>query len=93
MFEGDPHENLKRDLRRLADDMAQLKDAFMSGKRESLEHWRDTAKERFDGARNQANAKAHEVDVYVKENPWMAAGLAVAAGVVLGALLGKSKRR
>ena len=93
MFEGDPQENLKRDLRRVADDVAQLKAAFMSGQRESLEHWRDAAKERLQEARQQAGAKAHEVDTYVKENPWVAAGIAAAAGIVLGALLGKHKRR
>jgi len=93
MFEGDPHENLKRDLRRLADDVAQLRATFMSGKRESLERWRDSAKDQFDAAHQQAMDKAQEVDAYVKENPWLTAGVAVAAGVVLGALLGKGKRR
>jgi len=93
MFEGDPQENLKRDLRRLADDVAQLKTAFMSGQREHLERFSHAAKEQFGHAQDQAREKVHEMDTYVKENPWLAAGIAAAAGVVLGALLSKSKRR
>jgi ElaB/YqjD/DUF883 family membrane-anchored ribosome-binding protein len=92
MFEGDPQENLKRDLRRVADDIAAMREALLEGKREHVERFKETAKERFTEASQQARAKAHEVDSYVHENPWLAAGIAAAAGIVLGALLGRGKR-
>lgn len=93
MFEGDPQEKIKRDLRRLADDVAQLREGMMNNSREGLEHMRDTAREQFDTARQEVQAKAKEVDTYVKANPWLAAGIAAAVGIVLGALLTHKKRR
>ena len=93
MFEGDPQENIKRDLRRLVDDVAQLRDALMSGKREHVEHFKEAAKEQFDWARGEVGAKARHVDRYVKDNPWAAAGVAAAVGAVLGMLLVKGKHR
>ena len=92
MFEGDPQENLKRDLRRVADDIAAMRQALLEGKRESVERWRETAKQRFVDARREAQLKAEEVDTYVHANPWLAAGVAAAAGIVLGALLRRGKR-
>lgn len=93
MFEGDPQENIKRDLRRLVDDVGQLREALMSGKRASVEHYKDVAKEQFDWARGEAKAKVHEVDQYVKDKPWVAVGVAAAVGAVLGMLLLKGKHR
>jgi ElaB/YqjD/DUF883 family membrane-anchored ribosome-binding protein len=93
MFEGDPQENIKRDLRRLVDDVAQLRVALMSGKREQVEHFKDAAKEQFDWARGEAKAKVQEVDQYVKDKPWVAVGVAAAVGAVLGMLLLKGKHR
>ncbi len=93
MFEGDPQENIKRDLRRLVDDVGQLREALMSGERAKVEHFKDAAKEQFDWARGEAKAKVQEVDHYVKEKPWVAVGVAAAAGAVLGMLLLKSMDR
>jgi len=93
MFEGDPQENLKRDLRRVADDIAAMRQALAEGNRETVEHFKETAHERLQEASRQAKEKAQEVDEYVRENPWLAAGVAAAAGIVLGALLGRGKRR
>lgn len=93
MFEGDPQENIKRDLHRLAHDVAELKDELMAGRREGVERFKQTAKEQFNHAREQAGARAHEVDEYVKDNPWLAMGIAAAVGAAVVALLGHTKRR
>lgn len=93
MFEGDPQENIKRDLRRLVDDVGHLRQALLSGKRADVEHFKDAAHEQFDRARQEVTAKAKAVDQYVKESPWVVVGIAAAIGVVVGLLVAKGTRR
>ena len=38
---------------------------------------------------NKAKAVARETDTYVHENPWKAAGIAAAVGVLVGALIAR----
>lgn len=56
---------------------------------ESLRH----AKERLAGAEEEAIARAKalagEADVYVRDNPWQAIGIAAGVGLVLGLLISR----
>jgi ElaB/YqjD/DUF883 family membrane-anchored ribosome-binding protein len=45
--------------------------------------------ERLEGASDSARDAAREVDAQVRRNPWAAVGIAAAAGLVLGLLLGR----
>jgi ElaB/YqjD/DUF883 family membrane-anchored ribosome-binding protein len=40
---------------------------------------------------HRAKAAAHYTDDYVHESPWVAVGAAVAAGVLLGLLVGRNR--
>jgi len=45
--------------------------------------------ERLEGAGESAREAAREIDEQVRRNPWAAVGIAAAAGLVLGLLLGR----
>ncbi len=45
--------------------------------------------ERLENAEAGAREAAREVDAQVRRNPWAAVGIAAAAGLVLGLLLGR----
>lgn len=52
-----------------------------------------TAKDRIadvqDDLMDQAKVAAREADVYMHENPWKAAGIAAAVGVLIGAIISR----
>jgi ElaB/YqjD/DUF883 family membrane-anchored ribosome-binding protein len=52
-----------------------------------------TAKDRIadvqDDLMSQAKVAAREADVYMHENPWKAAGIAAAVGVLIGAIISR----
>ena len=56
---------------------------------ESVEHARQRIEELETGLRERADQAADDASRYVREHPWQAVGIAVAAGVVLGVLLGR----
>jgi ElaB/YqjD/DUF883 family membrane-anchored ribosome-binding protein len=64
--------------------------------RSSVEASLGTAKARLrdlqGSAAETASAAFHEADEYVHENPWMAVGIAAAAGVILGLMIGSRRR-
>jgi ElaB/YqjD/DUF883 family membrane-anchored ribosome-binding protein len=93
MFEESTTEQLKKDLGRLMDDVASLRREFRQTGASSLEAWRDDASAKLQSARQELGAHGERVDRYVREQPWMAAGIAAAVGAVLGILLGGGKRR
>jgi ElaB/YqjD/DUF883 family membrane-anchored ribosome-binding protein len=45
--------------------------------------------ERLEGAGDSAREAARELDAQVRRNPWAAVGVAAAAGLLLGLLLGR----
>ena len=46
-----------------------------------------SAKEQLAEAQVALSDKAKEIDAYVHENPWKTAGIAVAVGVLIGAII------
>lgn len=78
---------LQEDVARLVDDLKSLRRELGASGRAGLEHLRDEAKEKIATAREQASEKFKQVDTYAHEKPWVAAGVAAAAGAVLGAVL------
>jgi ElaB/YqjD/DUF883 family membrane-anchored ribosome-binding protein len=45
--------------------------------------------ERLDGATQRAQEAADEIDAKVRQHPWAAVGVAAAAGLLIGLLLGR----
>jgi len=45
--------------------------------------------ERLEGASESAREAARDIDAQVRRHPWAAVGIAAAAGLVLGLLLGR----
>jgi ElaB/YqjD/DUF883 family membrane-anchored ribosome-binding protein len=56
---------------------------------ESLRHAKDRLAAVEEQALERARVLAGETDEYVRGNPWQAVGVAAAAGLVLGLLLGR----
>lgn len=71
-------EKLKEDLRAVVRDAESLLGAAAAASGETLE-----------GATDGAREAARELDAQVRRNPWAAVGIAAAAGLVLGLLLGR----
>ncbi len=57
---------------------------------QSLQEGRKTLAETQDLVLDQAKGAAKAADVYVRENPWNAVGIAAGIGLVLGLLLRRS---
>lgn len=57
--------------------------------RDNLDEARHKLRETESALRHNAHEVAATADEYVRENPWSALGIAAAAGVVLGVLLGR----
>jgi ElaB/YqjD/DUF883 family membrane-anchored ribosome-binding protein len=55
----------------------------------NLETTRVRLRELRAGAVEQASGAAKEADAYVHEHPWTAIGLAAAAGVIVGLMIGR----
>lgn len=93
MFEGEQNEQIKRDIRRLADDMSEMKRKVMEQDQEALRKMRDQARERVVNAREMVQDRAKHVDKYVREKPWAAVGVAALIGMLFGAVASSKKRR
>jgi ElaB/YqjD/DUF883 family membrane-anchored ribosome-binding protein len=63
--------------------------------RDAVEANLATAKARLrelqEGALDRASGAARETDAYVHQNPWTAIGIAAAAGVILGMIIGNRR--
>ena len=55
----------------------------------NLETTRARLRELQSGAVEKASLAAKDADAYVHENPWTAIGLAAAAGVIVGLMIGR----
>jgi ElaB/YqjD/DUF883 family membrane-anchored ribosome-binding protein len=55
----------------------------------NLEATRSRLRELQAGVVEKASATAKDADEYVHENPWTAIGLAAAAGVIVGLMIGR----
>jgi ElaB/YqjD/DUF883 family membrane-anchored ribosome-binding protein len=93
MAEETTTKQIQEDVARLVSDMSSLRRELGSKGRSKLEDLRDDAQEKLGEARDQAVKKAMQVDSYVHDKPWVAAGAAVAFGAVLGALLTRWRSR
>jgi ElaB/YqjD/DUF883 family membrane-anchored ribosome-binding protein len=93
MFEESTTEQLKKDVARLMEDMARLRRELRQTGTASLEAWREEAETALHGAGEEARRKAERLDQYVREQPWVAAGVAAAVGAVLAALLAGGRKR
>jgi len=56
---------------------------------ESVRVAKDRIADAQDQLMDQARATAREADVYVHENPWKAAGVAAAVGLLIGAIISR----
>jgi len=56
---------------------------------ESVRVAKDRIADVQDQLMDQARATAREADVYVHENPWKAAGVAAAVGLLIGAIISR----
>jgi len=76
-------------LRRVSDlgdeEIARLRERVES----SINNAKSAAGSGLDGAISGARAAAHDADSYVRSNPWVAVGIAAAAGLLLGGLLSR----
>lgn len=78
------------ELLRRVSDLGDEELASLRGRVESsILHARTTAGSGIDAAMGTARAAAHDADSFVRGNPWMAVGIAAAAGLLLGGLLGR----
>ncbi len=93
-------EQLKEDLRAVVEDAesilentAHLEDAKIVELRQKIAHRLNLAKEQLKNTKEEVSQKTRQcadaADQYVNENPWRAVGIAGAAGLVLGLLLGR----
>lgn len=76
-------------LRRVSDlgdeEIARLRERVES----SINNARSAAGGGLDSAIGGARAAAQDADSYVRSNPWLAVGIAAAAGLLLGGLLSR----
>ena len=93
-------QKLMDDLSRVVSDAEELVKATANQTGERISAVRARAEETLKGAKErladaeesmleQGRLAAREADVYVHENPWRAAGIAAAVGVLVGALISR----
>lgn len=97
-------EQLKADLRHLAQTVEELVSATADDTRSNVKDLRDRAEKRLKETRGRVEARGeqlytearenvrHQADVcdeYVHQNPWTSVGIGAAVGVVIGLLLGR----
>lgn len=93
-------QKLMDDLRAVVADAEELLKATASQTGERITAVRARAEETLAGAKlrledaqgamvEQARYAAKEADAYVQDNPWKAAGIAAAVGVLIGALISR----
>ncbi|HLD25455.1 MAG TPA: hypothetical protein VJC05_00235 [Candidatus Andersenbacteria bacterium] len=82
MFEANPFEQIKRDLKRLVDDVAELRGNLSRQSTASLSSLQDDAK-----------AGLRKAEEYTRSKPWAATGIAAAIGATLALLLTHRKHR
>ena len=93
-------DRLKDDLRRVMADVEALIGATAGAASDTISAARSRAEQTLLRARDhlqrvessageQAEAAVEEADRYVRKNPWAAVGIAAAAGLVIGILVGR----
>jgi len=84
---------LADELRALVNDAeALLRSGISAGTAELQERTQDTLRElkgRLSGLEQQLNARARDVDSYVRENPWQAVAVAGGVALLLGLIMAR----
>ena len=86
-------ERLADELRTLVDDAESLlRSGLASGSAELKDRAQDTVRElkgRLSGLEQQLNARARDVDGYVRENPWQAVAIAGGVALLIGLIMAR----
>ncbi|MBS0376962.1 MAG: DUF883 domain-containing protein [Proteobacteria bacterium] len=86
-------ERLADELRTLVDDAENLlRSGLASGSAELKDRAQDTVRElkgRLSGLEQQLNARARDVDGYVRENPWQAVAIAGGVALLVGLIMAR----
>ncbi len=86
-------ERLAEELRTLVDDAESLlRSGLASGSAELKDRAQDTVRElkgRLSSLEQQLNARARDVDGYVRENPWQAVAIAGGVALLLGLIMAR----
>ncbi len=86
-------EKLADELRTLVDDAESLlRSGLASGSAELKDRAQDTVRElkgRLSSLEQQLNARARDVDGYVRENPWQAVAIAGGVALLLGLIMAR----
>lgn len=93
MFEGQNFEQLVRDVRAIADDMARLKDDVRRIGGGAAAEASEQARNKFYEAKAKAQQFGQEADRLAHENVWQAIAIAAGVGLVVGALIKHLKYR
>lgn len=92
MGEDNTIEQIKRDVARVLEDVASLRQDVSTKGYARLEEMKHDAEKKLDMAREQMAQKAKRIDEYAHEKPWVAAGVAAAVGAIVGSLMIWKKR-
>ena len=97
-------EQLKADLHHLTQTIEELVNATADDSRSNIKELRERAEKRLHDTRDRLEARGERLygeardsvreqvdacDHYVHENPWSSVGIAAAAGMVIGLLIGR----
>jgi ElaB/YqjD/DUF883 family membrane-anchored ribosome-binding protein len=88
-FFSDVEDLLKRVTHMKDEDVSRLRERVEG----SLSTARDTVSRNADRVRETAGVMADSTDEYVRSRPWTVAGIAMVAGLIVGAALLSSSRR
>ncbi|EMH2041373.1 DUF883 domain-containing protein [Proteus mirabilis] len=94
------NEDLRSELKSLADTLEEVLNSSADKSKEELQSLREKAEYALRGSRAKLSDAGREIvdntkemtgkaDNYVRENPWTGVGIGAAVGVVLGVLLSK----
>ena len=99
MFESNPmlKEQIIRDAKKLAEDVGRLAENKTEEVKEEMWKKADMARQKWDESKVIVREKFKEMDRFTHEKPWtavgIAAGVVAVAGLIIGALAEKSKKR
>jgi ElaB/YqjD/DUF883 family membrane-anchored ribosome-binding protein len=81
--------NLMDDLRAVLADAEELLRATAGEAAPKVQEARARAEETLKNARERLEGAGHELDAKVRENPWVAVGVAAGIGLLVGVLLAR----
>lgn len=77
-------EDLARQVEDLKADISRLTESLGEFGRAKSQHYRSEAQRRAEGLRDEAQGRIDEVEVYVRQNPTQALGIAAGVGLLIG---------